>query len=250
MIECNTRGVILGGPHGEFYLADVDSLGDDSASVVELDGPLNTLLYGATFVGSANGIVCAEKDNMNELWLCNPSTRKARKIPSAPSEFPNSSYEFSCGFGYDYVNDDCKVLKIAHDDLRGIISIMLYSTKTNNWERIQNVPSNITRVRSSGICASGSLYFDATKNHNLYIIIGFDLGLQQFKEEEIRGVPTEVDLCLYNESLLQLTDDNLVQKSSQDKHHKQKKRDDFLSKGFKLSLEDTLTKKDKKEVEF
>ncbi|KAK1368160.1 hypothetical protein POM88_034252 [Heracleum sosnowskyi] len=268
MIECNTRGVILGGPQGEFYLADVDSLGDDSASVVELDGPLNTLLYGATFVGSANGIVCAEKDNMNELWLCNSSTRKARKIPSAPSEFPNSSYEFSCGFGYDYVNDDCKVLKIAHDDLRGIISIMLCSTKTNNWARIQNVPSNITCVGSSGICcASGSLYFDATKNHNLYIIIGFDFGLQQFKEVplpsvygtsveftggwsrkhvlleldngkvvwndierktlqnlKIRGVPTEVDLCLYNESLLQLTDDNLVQKSSQDKHHKQKKR--------------------------
>lgn len=95
MIECNTRGVIISGYGGKFYLADFESLdgaGDD-AVVVPLNGPLQALLSGAQFYGDANGLVCLAKNQMNELLIVNPSTRKARKIPGAPADFPRS---FDC----------------------------------------------------------------------------------------------------------------------------------------------------------
>ncbi|KAK1367958.1 hypothetical protein POM88_034050 [Heracleum sosnowskyi] len=106
--------------------------------------PLKTLISGADFVGAANGLVCVSKNQMNEFLVFNPSTRKSRKIPSAPAEFLRYFHMMEtslCGFGYDHVNDDYKVVKIAecYLQLRGIMAIA-YSLKTNSWKRIQNVP--------------------------------------------------------------------------------------------------------------
>ncbi|KAK1369004.1 F-box domain-containing protein [Heracleum sosnowskyi] len=196
MIECNTRGIIFNGMGGEFYLADFDSLDDDSASVVQLDDSFNTLIYGAYIVGSANGLVCVVNTLRTELFLFNPSTRKSRKIPSAPSEFPKRFRRFDCGFGYDHVNDDYKVLKINNDDLYGKIIMVLYSLKTNEWTWIQNVPNNITDVTSNGICARGCVYFCAQNNHKSDIIIGFDFGLEQFEQVPFPGNETPVNFRL------------------------------------------------------
>ncbi|KAK1367574.1 hypothetical protein POM88_033666 [Heracleum sosnowskyi] len=146
-LECNAGGVFISGG-GKFFLSEFESLDDDSAAVVELKDPgLNNLLSGAEFVGAANGLVCLSKNDMNEIILLNPSTRKARKIRSAPAEFPRSfnMIETSlCGFGYDHVNDDFKVVKIAECYLqfRGIMTVV-YSLKTDSWTRIRAVPSNI-----------------------------------------------------------------------------------------------------------
>ncbi|KAK1366096.1 F-box domain-containing protein [Heracleum sosnowskyi] len=184
MIECDARGVIFIGLRGELYIADFDSLDDDSASVVELNNPLNTCISDKNVVGnSANGLVYMVNDEMEEFVIFNPSTRKARKIPSPPSRFLDSYYLVCCGFGYDYVNDDYKILKIALDYPFFIIGIVLYSIKTNKWTWIDDVPRNITGMfTTDAISASGYLYFMAQNNLNSTIILGFNFGLQQFEE--------------------------------------------------------------------
>nr|XP_017254604.1 PREDICTED: F-box protein CPR30-like [Daucus carota subsp. sativus] len=192
-LECNAAGLIIN-EGGKFYLAedfrsDLDG-SDDNFDVVaaEITPPLKTRVSGADFVGSANGLVCVSKNVMNEFFIFNPATRKSRKIPSAPREFPLSFHmtETSlCGFGYDQVNDDYKVVKIAECYLqfRGIMAF-IYSLKTDSWKRIQNVPSNTRFTGNWGMFGNGALHWLAIKNpaNCIEIVVGFDLGLEQFRE--------------------------------------------------------------------
>ncbi|KAL8107539.1 F-box protein CPR1-like [Apium graveolens] len=194
-LECNVGGLIIN-EGGKFYLAEdfksnLDGGHDnDNAVAVEIIDPLKTLISGADFVGAANGLVCVSKNKMNEFMVFNPSTRKSRKIPSAPAEFPRSFHMIEtslCGFGYDHVNDDYKIVKIAECYLqfRGIMAIV-YSLKTNSWKRIQNAPVH-NRIRfcgNWGMFGNGALNWLALMNtRNCYdIIVSFDLGNEQFKE--------------------------------------------------------------------
>ncbi|KAK1368163.1 F-box domain-containing protein [Heracleum sosnowskyi] len=182
---------IINGYGGKFYLADFESLeggGDDDAVAVPVDGPLKTLLSGAEFFGAANGLVCLAKNQMNELLILNPSTRKAREIPTAPADFPRS-FDCSeiglCGFGYDHVNDDYKIVKIAECNVKfhGIM-VIVYSLKTNSWKRIQNVPASDTQfLGDRGVFANGALHWFTIKGvMDFSNIVSFDLGLEQFKE--------------------------------------------------------------------
>ncbi|XP_074336279.1 uncharacterized protein LOC141673433 [Apium graveolens] len=188
-IECNTGGgLIINDDAGKIYMAGFDSLDDRSSAVVEISDPLKTVLAGAENFIAANGLVCAAKNEMSEIFLFNPSTRNARKLPSAPAEFPRSFHEVEtsiCGFGYDHVNDNYKVVKIAECQIQfhGFM-VVVYSLKTNSWKRIHNVPSNIVFYLKWGVFASGALHWLASKNpgHCLETIVGFDLGPEQFKE--------------------------------------------------------------------
>ncbi|XP_063943171.1 F-box protein CPR1-like [Daucus carota subsp. sativus] len=126
---------------------------------------------------------------MNEFFVFNPSTRKSRKIPSAPAEFPHSFQRTEtslCGFGYDSVNDDYKIVKIAecYFQFHGKM-VIVYSLKTNSWKHILNVPAHTTRFFGDwGMSASGALHWLAIDNpiNGSHIIVGFDLGLEQFKK--------------------------------------------------------------------
>ncbi|XP_017224381.1 F-box protein CPR1 [Daucus carota subsp. sativus] len=188
MIECNKRSVIFSGYDvGKFYLADFEAL-DGGGDAVEINGPLGALVSGAVFFGAANGLVCVAKDMMNELFIFNPSTRKGRKIPSAPADFPRSrdSSEFvQCGFGYDHVNDDYKIVKIGESCFRfSGMKVIVYSLKSDSWKRIQDVPSNVQLIGDRGIFANGALHWFAVKDPANFSedFVSFDLGLEQFKE--------------------------------------------------------------------
>ncbi|XP_074363114.1 F-box protein CPR1-like [Apium graveolens] len=170
-----------------FYLASLDSLDEDSASVVKIRDPLKTLLRGAKYVCSCNGLMCVLK-NLRDVYLLNPVLRKFKKVASAPPEFPSSSKwdeRFSFGFGYDEVNDDYKVVMIEDCCVHfsGLIGFV-YSFKTNAWTRIQDIPNNFSFTGIWGIFANGSLHWTAIKNeiNSKDIIVSFDLELQQFKE--------------------------------------------------------------------
>ncbi|KAL1834426.1 hypothetical protein ACET3Z_004077 [Daucus carota] len=186
-LECNAGGgsIFINSGGDKFYLADLESLDDDEAVAVEIKGSLKTRLSGAVVVGAANGLVCVSKNMMNQILVINPSTRRWRKIASAPAEFPRCfhSTEVSfCGFGYDDVNDDYKVVKIADCHDRGMM-IIVYSLKTNSWKWIQNVPRNVDFCGYWGMFAGGALHWLATKDPNASeIVVGFDLALEQFKE--------------------------------------------------------------------
>ncbi|KAL8107588.1 hypothetical protein AgCh_024123 [Apium graveolens] len=187
-LECNIGGgIIINAGSDKFYLADFDSLDDPSASVVRINDPIKTLLVDSHFVGASNGLICVFKNEMKDVFLFNPTTKKSRKIANSPPEFPTSFTPIEssmCGFGYDEVNDDYKVLKIAecYSRFRGIVAIV-YSLKTNAWTRIQNVPE-VCFTSNRGIFASGSLHWTAMRSPTNCkdLIVGFDLELQQFKE--------------------------------------------------------------------
>lgn len=197
-IECKTDGVIIDGD-GKFFLTDSESLYDDNAAVIELN---DAFLSGAEFVGVANGLVCFSKNNKNEFVVFNPSTRKYKKIPSPPREFARELYVVDvslCGFGYDHVNDDYKVVQIlgCYSLSRGRMAIV-YSLKTNSWTRIQDVPSGIRFNPERGKFAGGALYWLVIRNSVQFspFIVGFDLGLEKFKEVPFPAVGGS-SVCLF-----------------------------------------------------
>ncbi|KAK1355534.1 F-box domain-containing protein [Heracleum sosnowskyi] len=347
-IESNaSSGIVITGDQS-LFLTDAESLyADEDVAVTEIKDPLVTVFPGADFVGASNSLLCFCKNNWNDFLLYNPSTRKHKKVPSIGEfvlwfDFVLVSH---CGFGYDHVNDDYKIVKIA--EFCGMV-VMVYSLKSNQWTQIHNVPNNILihPLSRKGMFAHGALHWLAAKNlpGSSYIILGFDLGFERFREipspvarngkfyvadggslcilEEctnsrtdawlinnygaenpwykalsmeqpgalgsfrvyrpvvssrsgkdvllevdisklvwydperkvvknvrIHGLPSKFGAELYRESLLQLSENEQLQKPSKDKKEKkqqkerdnkekkqQTKRDNFLSKGFKLKL--------------
>lgn len=133
---------------------------------MEVDPPFRGLL-SKQIVGASNGLMCVFDSNgfgLNYYFLVNPITRKFRKIPrvSLPPEFhpkvkayndlDKVYWEFNrvraCGFGYDEVNDDFKMVTIAELNVQLPFFVMVYSLKSNAWTQIHDVPSHI-RFRPS-----------------------------------------------------------------------------------------------------
>ncbi|KAK1397157.1 hypothetical protein POM88_007020 [Heracleum sosnowskyi] len=262
-IEYNAGGgsLVINGGGGKFYLADFKAMnggGDDDATAVEIDDPLKTLLTGTSVVGAANGLVCVHKKMMTELLIFNPATRESRKIPSAPREFPRSfqwNESSLCGFGYDHLNDDYKIVKIAECYLqfRGIMfkdilipamvgPVVSFSTRCVDSDGeslciLDNYPDSRTDVwlmNNSGAENPWSKPFSVDNSK----LVWYDLGRKMIENVMIHGIPNKFGSHVYTESLVKLTEDKLLQNPSEDKPEKkkQKRRDDFLSRGFKLRL--------------
>ncbi|KAK1355540.1 F-box domain-containing protein [Heracleum sosnowskyi] len=211
-IECNPDGdgvIITGdGQTGQYYLTNLECLyADEDVAVTELDDPLKNVLSSALFVGAANCLACFCKNNMKEFIILNPSTRKYKKVPSMPSEFAwlfEKNEVFPCGFGYDHVNDDYKVVKIV-EFIGGGMIFMIYSMKSNCWTWLENVPSNIRLLTMTGMFTSGALNWLAKSlEFNHKFIVGFDLGLEQFMEVPFpivsgnASVPSRGTLCFFD----------------------------------------------------
>ncbi|KAL8093162.1 F-box protein CPR1-like [Apium graveolens] len=186
IIESNAgSGIIITGSE-TLFLTDTESFyGDEDVVVTEIKDPLKTVFPGADFVGVANSLLCFCKNNWNDFLLYNPSTRKHRKVPSMGEfvlwfDMVNVS---QCGFGYDHVNDDYKIVKVV--DFCGLV-VMVYSLRSNCWTQIHKVPDNIEIYPKSrkGMFASGALHWLAAKKMpaSSFIILGFDLGFERFNE--------------------------------------------------------------------
>lgn len=216
-IKCNPDGdgVFITG--AQYCVTDLDSLYDaNDATAICLDDTVKDVLSGAHFVGTANCLVCFCKNRMNEFLLLNPSTRKYKKIPRLPRKigcFLDLMEASPCGFGYDHVNDDYKIFKVAQfqklNPFKYLgIMVVVYSLKSNKWTEIQNVPSNFSLVTLLGMFKNGSLYWLANRySVDFYhrTILGFDLGLEQFKEFRFPtanngnfSVPTGGSFCIFD----------------------------------------------------
>ncbi|XP_074352021.1 F-box protein CPR1-like [Apium graveolens] len=137
--------------------------------------------------------------------LCNPATRKYRTLPLVPSmldeEFKGVEYPL-CGFGYDRVNDDYKVVKIG--DSEECTVVIVYSLKSNTWKRIQDIGRDFRIIYKRGTFVGGALHWIAKKypRNRFDIVFGVDLGLEQFKEDPFPDVhKTDVYLDCVGESL-------------------------------------------------
>ncbi|XP_059645955.1 F-box protein CPR1-like [Cornus florida] len=132
------------------------------------------------------------------LW--NPSTRNHRILPN--SSFENSRKAECCnwiviyGFGYDVVNDDYKVVKMAvcpsKDDYAFLseVEVKVYSVKLNLWRRVKDFPYYIRYHQENGVFISGALHWVGNERRESssiisHLIVAIDLG-----SEEYRLVPT------------------------------------------------------------
>ena len=90
------------------------------------------------------------------------------------------------GFGYDHVSDDYKFVKLGvSDNPFGEIIVTVYSVRTNSWTHIQNarLSRDIYLDGQWGRFAGGALYWKAIDHgKKTEIIVGYDLGLGQFRE--------------------------------------------------------------------
>ncbi|VVB17688.1 unnamed protein product [Arabis nemorensis] len=131
--------ILLRGPRGlrTFYLESPDKVSD-------VEHPLQT--GGSTEVfGSCNGLVGLVNSPV-EIALFNPSTRKIFRLPFECVDFPESTItpeHVFYGLGYDSVNDDYKVVRMAQSKrdptksrFRFPLEIKVFSLKRNSWKEI------------------------------------------------------------------------------------------------------------------
>ncbi|KAK1355970.1 F-box domain-containing protein [Heracleum sosnowskyi] len=189
-IECNNGGIIIQ-RDGNFYLADYESLHDDVTNAIEIDDSVKSLLSGAKLVGSANDLVCFANGNNNVIALLNPSTWQCKTLPKPPAKLQRYFGKYTrvvWGFGYDHLSDDYKVVKTKRYFMCDDIMVIEYSLKTNSWKPIQNVRFSrgiFLLQHQWGMFANGALYWQARyykEKKFCSVIVGFDLGVEQFRE--------------------------------------------------------------------
>jgi len=87
---------------------------------VEIYQPLYDPLHNWYILDHCHGLVCLEKD-AEEILIWNPLIRKYRKLPiepiKEPSGFSGDMYSVLT-FGHDPYNNDYKVLRNIHFDMR------------------------------------------------------------------------------------------------------------------------------------
>ncbi|KAL1814113.1 hypothetical protein ACET3Z_024178 [Daucus carota] len=207
--ECNkNRSVVIRGFYA--YLADFDSLEDNSTAVI-IDEPLRSVLRGTGLVGSCNGLLCLYQQKM-DIFIWNPAMRKCKQLPTAPADFvcPFSVDPFFLrGFGYDAVNDDYKVLRILHPDGREAGSkVIVYSLKSDSWKRLPDISYPYQIVRDLGMFLGGALHWIAVTTLGVeicLIILAFDLGVENYKEIPLPNLrfkkSNKLNLCTFADSL-------------------------------------------------
>ncbi|CAH2071490.1 unnamed protein product [Thlaspi arvense] len=154
--------------------------------------------------GSCNGLI-GLSNSPTDLSIFNPSTRQIHRLPPSPIDLPDGSttrgYVF-CGFGYDSVNDDYKVVRMVQfkqdsDDEFGFsfpYEVKVYSLKRNSWKRIESVLPSIQLLfyfyyhllyrRGYGVLAGNSLHWVLPRRPGLIafnIIVRFDLASEEFE---------------------------------------------------------------------
>ncbi|KAH7858726.1 hypothetical protein Vadar_027213 [Vaccinium darrowii] len=122
------------------YSLPFDSLDD---AIVELDWPFKYSVDKTKFWGYCDGLVCLGIGEENAaIW--NSATRKCRKLPIAPIEFPENCQDepiISFAIGYDSITDDYKVVRMVEFGFfKYDVEVRVYSMRLNFWRRVQDIP--------------------------------------------------------------------------------------------------------------
>ncbi|KAK2439888.1 F-box/kelch-repeat protein [Trifolium repens] len=196
-LSCSTRRIrscINHPPNNLLTSYPLDSLftNEVTTNVSQLEYPPNNydnLNY--ILRGSCNGILCLADYDDDVILLCNPSLQKFKKLP--PFQIPQqviSHVQKSYGFGYDYVNDNYKVVAVL-DYYIGVTleiktEVKVYTSGTNCWKNIGEFPFDGIPAELSGKFVGGTIYWLACKEQWLRkspcFIVSFDLENESFQE--------------------------------------------------------------------
>ncbi|XP_021740398.1 F-box protein CPR30-like, partial [Chenopodium quinoa] len=146
-------------------------------------------------VGSCDGLLCLA-DGI-AAYIFNLATRKHRVLPVSPVEIPGyvpkGRNRLIFGFGYDYKNDDYKLVRIIEifpensDD--HISEMKVYSLKTNTWKTVSPVirefPYNYyigVGLFSEGVFLNGCLHWLVVKkpiSEAVDVLVALDIGTEE-----------------------------------------------------------------------
>ncbi|XP_059311791.1 F-box/kelch-repeat protein At3g23880-like, partial [Lycium ferocissimum] len=112
-------------------------------------------------VGSVNGLIClviGEKD----FFLWNPSIRKFKKLPDLRYGY------IMCGFGYDELHDDYKVVAVFWHCLSyngsHCFVVKIYSLKSDSWRSTEECWSAVPTT-GWGTLVNGKLHWTTSTTH-------------------------------------------------------------------------------------
>ncbi|CAL1385752.1 unnamed protein product [Linum trigynum] len=150
---------------------------------------------GVTLFGSCDGLFCLGYDS-GKVLIINPATRKSHstmvRVTISPYDFSAGgahwSYRDGCGFGYDSVSDDYKVVKINQklESSKKILQSEVISHGVRLNSRVSvNFPYFLAGSQKIGVFVGGAIHWVAGRSddpENSNVIVGFDLGLSVCKE--------------------------------------------------------------------
>ncbi|KNA05049.1 hypothetical protein SOVF_193960 [Spinacia oleracea] len=138
---------------------------DHSLYSVCFESPVNAMelsffdggLSFSGIAGSCNGLllcICNAKTSRSDVCLVNPSTLQYRRIPKL--QVPRNFLKVIYGFGYDYIADDYKVVRIVnfvYDCYDGSVhnarEVMVYSLRANSWKFLEEKVCNYATITST-----------------------------------------------------------------------------------------------------
>ncbi|XP_074274714.1 F-box protein CPR1-like [Silene latifolia] len=162
-----------------------------------------------TVAGCVNGVLCLVNDFRIDgtlIILWNPSIRKFVHVPQPIMVFQtHGAYESVCGFGFDSISDDYKVVRVVDLDAPHWTNpelptqVEVFSLKTGCWRVIGDGPNYIIKWRKYGYITrfiNGSVYWIGSyiQDLNKIVIIKFDMSTESF---EIIQLP---EILIENES--------------------------------------------------
>nr|XP_043611918.1 putative F-box protein At3g16210 [Erigeron canadensis] len=150
--------------------------------------PIKYNFSSSVIVGSCNGIFCLADDE-KDIYLWNPSIRRAVKVHDLTSWSLNELY----GFGFDPIVDDYKILKISYS-LSGQWTSSVYAVKTGIWSEISSTPTttSFSTEVSRSCFLNGALHWLVKRiirydhmSMTYLNILTFDLSTHVFGEIEL-----------------------------------------------------------------
>ncbi|XP_076898754.1 F-box/kelch-repeat protein At3g06240-like [Bidens hawaiensis] len=166
-----------------------------STTVQQLTFPPRQIMWDQ-ILGSCNGLVLA-KDELDSIFLMNPTTRQLWKIPTSPYALPDDESFIMFGFGYDSSTDDYKVVSISfwdtdneHNPDCTDMFISVYSLRNNSWRKVNNSPyDHAVGHLTSGVLLNQKLHWLTSRRVGYSsTIAAFSLENEEFDEIELPGL--------------------------------------------------------------
>ncbi|XP_076888695.1 F-box/kelch-repeat protein At3g06240-like [Bidens hawaiensis] len=191
----NITKLILVSDTKSLYSLHINNL---STTVIQLITFPPRQIMWEQILGSCNGIVLA-KDELDSIFLTNPTTRQLWKVPVNPYALPDHESFIMYGFGYDSSSDDYKLVSISfwdtdneHNPYCTDMFVSVYSLRNNSWRRLNNSPyDHAVGHLTSGVLVNQKLHWlTTTRPGYASKIVAFSLENEEFSEIEL---PSLVD---------------------------------------------------------
>ncbi|OMO90901.1 hypothetical protein COLO4_18783 [Corchorus olitorius] len=165
----------------------IDFVSPETVQMIKSSDILNDLEVKFPIIGSCNGLIAFETNNSDGFVICNPTTKKIRKVPPPPRHIPEL---VNYGFGYDPVSDDYKLVMmfqpfgLLEENVYGGFLTYIYSLKVGCWESSFHETRYCTVFsQTSGILVNNALYWmlDGLSIDDARLV-AFDLTSERYRD--------------------------------------------------------------------